>query len=102
MNGRLLTAREVADLLGVTAETVLRWTRAGELPAIRLPGTARGRIRYRPADVDAWLDRHETGRGAPGGVTQPDGRAHSGGYAPLPFRVSPSPPPEGGDNPGGL
>lgn len=68
MTGRLLTAREVADLLGVTMETVLRWTRAGELPAIRLPGTARGRLRYRLEDIDAWIDQHATaapGREAP-------------------------------------
>jgi excisionase family DNA binding protein len=41
---RLLTARAVADMLGVNPETVLRWTRRGELPAIRLPG---GAVRYR-------------------------------------------------------
>ena len=49
---RLLTAREVAELLGVSTETVLRWTRAGDLPAIRLPG---GAIRYRPSELEAWL-----------------------------------------------
>jgi len=50
--GPLLTARQVADLLGVSAETVLRWTRRGELPAIRLPG---GAIRYRQTELDNWL-----------------------------------------------
>ena len=35
---RLLTARAVADLLDVNPETVLRWARRGQLPAIRLPG----------------------------------------------------------------
>jgi excisionase family DNA binding protein len=60
VSGCLLTAREVAQLLGVSAETVLRWTRAGELCGIRLPGTARGRLRYRREDVDAWLEAHET------------------------------------------
>lgn len=49
---RLLTAREVADVLGVCTETVLRWTRAGKLPPIRLPG---GAIRFREDDLDAWL-----------------------------------------------
>lgn len=44
MSGPLLTARQVAELLGVSAETVLRWTRRGDLPALRLPG---GAIRYR-------------------------------------------------------
>jgi excisionase family DNA binding protein len=52
VTGRLLTARQVADTLGVSAETVLRWTRRGDLPAIRLPG---GAIRYREDELDAWL-----------------------------------------------
>jgi excisionase family DNA binding protein len=55
----LLTAREVADLLGVSTETVLRWTRAGKLPAIRLPG---GAIRYQRDELDQWLAAHATGR----------------------------------------
>ena len=57
----LLTAREVAELLGVSAETTLRWTRAGKLPAIRLPS---GAIRYREADIDEWLAARATGRSA--------------------------------------
>jgi excisionase family DNA binding protein len=52
MTGALLTARQVAELLGVSAETVLRWTRRGELPAIRLPG---GAMRYREDALDEWL-----------------------------------------------
>ena len=52
MTGRLLTAREVGDLLGVSTETVLRWTRRGDLPAIRLPG---GAVRYREPDLEQWL-----------------------------------------------
>lgn len=60
MNGRLLTARQVADMLGVSAETVLRWTRCGELRGYRMPGTTRGRLRYRADEVDAWLAEHAT------------------------------------------
>lgn len=60
----LLTAREVADLLGVSAETVLRWTRRGDLPAIRLPS---GALRYRDAELDGWL----TSRATPP-TTRPD------------------------------
>jgi excisionase family DNA binding protein len=52
VTSRLLTARELAGLLGVSTETVLRWTRRGDLPAIRLPG---GAIRFREDDLDAWL-----------------------------------------------
>jgi excisionase family DNA binding protein len=49
VNARLLTARHVAELLGVSPETVLRWTRRGELPAIKLPG---GAIRYRESELE--------------------------------------------------
>ncbi|MGH3077240.1 MAG: helix-turn-helix domain-containing protein [Gaiellaceae bacterium] len=58
MSERLVTARDVAEQLGVTPKTVLRWTGRGLLPAIRLPS---GALRYRPEDVDAWLHEHETG-----------------------------------------
>jgi excisionase family DNA binding protein len=55
----LLTAREVAELVGVHTETVLRWVRRGELAAIRLPG---GAIRLREEDVEAWLEERATPR----------------------------------------
>lgn len=57
MSDRLLTARELADRLGVSTETVLRWTRRGELPAIRLPGRA---LRYRERAFEAWLEERAT------------------------------------------
>jgi excisionase family DNA binding protein len=71
----LLTAREVADALSVSTETVLRWTRRGDLPAIRLPG---GAIRYREDELEAWL----LGRATPGrGVsTTPQDAALPEGY----------------------
>jgi excisionase family DNA binding protein len=49
----LLTARQVADLLGVSAGALLRWTRAGLVPALKLPS---GAVRYRPEEIDAWLE----------------------------------------------
>jgi excisionase family DNA binding protein len=92
VTGRLLTAREVAAQLGATAETVLRWTRAGELPAVRLPGSVRGRLRYRADDINAWIDGHVMGA-APRGVSATHGdRAQVGGYVPLRFPVSATPP----------
>jgi excisionase family DNA binding protein len=57
MTGRLLTARTLADMLGVSPETVLRWTRRGEVPAIRLPG---GAIRFREDEVEEWLSIRAT------------------------------------------
>jgi excisionase family DNA binding protein len=64
----LLTARQVAKVLGVSAETVLRWTRRGELPAIRLPG---GALRYRAQVLERWLGAHETANDADRGVSPP-------------------------------
>ncbi len=52
MNARLLTARELADRLGVSAGALLRWTRAGQVPAVKLPS---GAIRYIPEKIDEWL-----------------------------------------------
>jgi excisionase family DNA binding protein len=54
---QLLTARAVADMLDVCAETVLRWIRNGELPAIRLPG---GAVRIVDAELRGWLRSRAT------------------------------------------
>jgi excisionase family DNA binding protein len=87
VTGSLLTAREVAHRLGVSPETVLRWTRRGELPAIRLPG---GAIRYREHELDGWLEERVTGAAPREGASQPGGRARVGGYALLsPVRANP-------------
>ena len=68
MGGPLLTARAVADVLGVSTETVLRWVRRGELPAIRLPS---GALRFPESTLDAWLAARATPRlAAP--TTMPD------------------------------
>jgi excisionase family DNA binding protein len=57
VSGPLLTARQVAELLGVSPETVLRWTRRGALPAIKLPG---GALRFREDELDGWLEERAT------------------------------------------
>jgi excisionase family DNA binding protein len=49
----------VAELLGVTPETVLRWRRRGELPAVKLPG---GAIRFHLDELELWLAGRATGR----------------------------------------
>lgn len=51
----LLTARQVAELLGLSVESVLRWHRAGRLPGFRL---ANGVLRFDPDEIDAWLNHH--------------------------------------------
>jgi excisionase family DNA binding protein len=84
VTGSLITARHVAELLGVSPETILRWTRRGELPAIRLPS---GAIRYRPEDLDAWLDEHATAAPGREARTVPTGAA--AGTVPSPARTVP-------------
>jgi excisionase family DNA binding protein len=49
---RLLTAREVAELVGLSTETILRRWRAGEIPGFRLASNV---LRFDPADIEAWL-----------------------------------------------
>jgi excisionase family DNA binding protein len=77
----LLTAREFAELLGVSTETILRWTRRGELPAIKLPG---GAIRFREADLDAWLDEHATAAPGRESASNPGRRRQGNGILPVP------------------
>ena len=75
----LLTARAVAETIGVGTETVLRWTRRGDLPAVRLPG---GALRYREDALDAWLEERAT---PPRGVVEHHGGRRPRGSVPLPL-----------------
>ena len=59
MTGRLLTARVVAQQLGLSTETVLSWVRTGKLPAFKLPG---GAIRFREDELDQWLEERATAK----------------------------------------
>jgi excisionase family DNA binding protein len=63
VQGRLLTTREVAKLLNVSPHTVTRWASEGKLPAIRLPGTAHGRLRFREDELAEWIESRSTTRG---------------------------------------
>lgn len=65
MSDRLLTTREVAGLLGLSAETVLRRFRRGELPGFRLASNC---LRFRESEIEAWLERAR-GPGARGEVS---------------------------------
>jgi excisionase family DNA binding protein len=53
----LLSVNEVAGLLGVTRATIYRVrVREGEIPSYRVGE----RLRFKPADVDAYLERNGT------------------------------------------
>ena len=52
---RLLTPDEVADLLSLTRQAVIKKAREGTIPSLKL-GKA---VRFRLAAIDAWLSRQE-------------------------------------------
>jgi len=58
--GAYLRVADVADELGVSARTVLRWVAAGEIEALRLPG---GRLRISQIAYSAWLVERSTAAG---------------------------------------
>lgn len=58
MTDRLLTAREVAEWLGLSPETVLRKWRAGEIPGYRLGSNV---LRFKERELEAWLEEHRRG-----------------------------------------
>ncbi|MDO8145649.1 helix-turn-helix domain-containing protein [Isoptericola sp. 178] len=51
---RLMTPEEMADYLGVTLHCVYAWSSRGGGPTVLRVGA---RLRYRPDDVEAWLDQ---------------------------------------------
>lgn len=59
MSSRLLTTRDVAEILSVSPETVLRRVRRGELPAFRIGTNA---LRFDRCELQAWLERHRERR----------------------------------------
>lgn len=58
--GQWFTVGDVASLLQVTEETVRRWIRGGDLPALHLGG-ARAGYRVYPSDLDRFI-QHRLGR----------------------------------------
>ena len=58
MTERLLTARELADMLGMSPATVLDWHEAGRIPSFKLPT---GPVRFRASEVEAWLEECRRG-----------------------------------------
>lgn len=63
----LMTAKEVAELLGVTERTVLRWLNESELPGIRYPRRGWAVVRDELRD---WLTNAHNMRGTAQGPDQ--------------------------------
>jgi excisionase family DNA binding protein len=54
VSDRLLRTRDVAELLDVSCETVLRWHRSGKLPGgYRLASNV---LRFAEPELEAWLE----------------------------------------------
>jgi predicted DNA-binding transcriptional regulator AlpA len=68
----LLTTRDVADLLGLSPEAVLRRWRTGQIPGFRLASNV---LRFDETEIAAWLDslragpRYSATEGQPSGET---------------------------------
>ncbi len=52
----LLTARDVADRLGISLRTVWRWTGSGELPAPVRRGSSGRVVRWKSADIQQYVE----------------------------------------------
>jgi excisionase family DNA binding protein len=62
---RLLRAREVAEMLGVSMDWVLDRWQEGELPGFKLGGSPQSPVRFRLSEVEAWLEAHRGGSMVP-------------------------------------
>jgi predicted DNA-binding transcriptional regulator AlpA len=56
---RLLTSRELGEVLGFSAAWVQDRFEAGELPGFRISG----RLRFRLSEVEGWLETKRAGAG---------------------------------------
>lgn len=54
MSSKLLTIRDVADYLGVPVNTLYQWRTKGYGPEGRRIGKY---VRYRPQDVETWVEQ---------------------------------------------
>jgi excisionase family DNA binding protein len=51
----LLTVNQVCDLLGTHHDTLYRWVRAEEIPAIRMGSSSKPLLRFVPKDLALWV-----------------------------------------------
>ncbi len=57
MSERLLTARQVADVIGFSASTVVDWAEARRIPHFKI-GSA---LRFRESEVVEWIEARRRG-----------------------------------------
>jgi excisionase family DNA binding protein len=54
---KLLSTKEVAEILGVPYRTLLDWRPEERPPAARIGK----HLRFRPSDLEAWVDKKKSG-----------------------------------------
>lgn len=75
----LLTARDLAERLRITTDTVYRMARQGRIPAVRVGRT----WRFRETAIEGWLGSHEPARrpsGDDGRKSRPFGTYNAGPF----------------------
>lgn len=80
----MLTAAELAALLGFQPGTVVDWAEAGTIPSFKLGG----RLRFRESEISSWLERRRKGPGAGGEVSPTPTAAPTRGVV---YEASPTP-----------
>ena len=58
---KLLTVKQVADIMSVDEKTIRSWIQRGDLRAVNI-GRLRPEYRIRPADLDEFISRRQTDR----------------------------------------
>jgi excisionase family DNA binding protein len=58
---KLLTVKQVADIMSVDEKTVRSWIQRGELRAVNI-GRLRPEYRIRPADLDEFISLRQTNK----------------------------------------
>jgi len=57
IDGRLMTTREVSELLGCSSRSIFRLMDAGRLTPIRLSGSPRGRLKFEADEVEHLIEQ---------------------------------------------
>ena len=58
---KLLTVKQVADIMSVDEKTIRNWIQRGDLRAVNI-GRQRPEYRIRPADLDEFISQRQTKR----------------------------------------
>lgn len=56
---KMLSAAELAELLGFSPATIVDWSERGTIPSFKVGG----RLRFRESEVLTWLEEHRQGSG---------------------------------------